>query len=73
MFAVMAIYFHLARVMDDRQISGYALAQRTGLTPSAIYKLRKQAKLKGFKSDTLDALCAALECQPGELLEYRKR
>jgi putative transcriptional regulator len=69
----MAIYLRLAATMKDRGISGYALAKASGLTPSAIYKLRKQKRLVGLKVDTLNRLCGALDCQPGDLLEYRPR
>ncbi len=69
----MPIYLRLAALMKDRGMSGYALAKKAGMTPSAIYKLRKQKRLVGMKADTLDALCRALDCQPGDLLERRPR
>ena len=67
----MAITFRLAQVMKDQGMSGYALAKATKLTPSAIYKLRKQARFVGMKAATLDKLCKALDCQPGDLLTRR--
>lgn len=72
-FHPMPIYFSLHRLMKERGITGYALAQQTGLSPSAIYKLRKQRRWLGVKPKTLNALCVALNVQPGDLLEHRPR
>ena len=66
----MPIRFRLAEVMDAKGITGYALAQRTGMTPSAIYKLARQSHMQRLNGETLARLCDALECTPGELLEY---
>jgi len=66
----MAIRLRLAELMDQRGMSGYALAQKAGLTPSAIYKLLRAGTFDRMRADTLDRICAALECQPGDLLVY---
>ena len=46
------------------------LAARIGIT-AANLPLLKQGRVKGVRLETLAVICAALECQPGELLEYR--
>jgi len=48
------------------------LAARIGITEANL-PLLKQGRVKGVRFETLAAICAALECQPGELLEYRAR
>jgi len=66
----MPIRFRLAELMEDRKISGYALAQQIGMTASAIYKLQRQRHMQRLNGDTLALLCDALECTPGDLLVY---
>ena len=46
------------------------LAARIGITEANL-SLLKQGRVKGVRFETLTAICAALECQPGDLLEYR--
>jgi len=53
--------------MEARKLTGYALAKRMGMTPSAIYKLKTADRIN---LSTLALLCEALECTPGDLLEY---
>ncbi|MBW6400125.1 helix-turn-helix transcriptional regulator [Roseomonas sp. HJA6] len=57
-------------MMARRKIRGRDLAARIGITEQNL-SLLKSGKVKGVRFDTLDRLCAALECQPGDLLEYR--
>jgi putative transcriptional regulator len=47
------------------------LASLLGITEANL-SLLKNGKVKGVKMATLDKLCAALDCQPGDLLEYQK-
>ena len=46
------------------------LAETIGITEANL-SLLKSSKVKGVRFETLDKICAALECQPGDLLEYR--
>jgi putative transcriptional regulator len=45
------------------------LAERIGITEQNV-SLLKSAKVKGVRFDTLERICAALSCQPGDILEY---
>jgi putative transcriptional regulator len=65
------IRFHLAAVLKRKGWTPYRLAQETGLTVPAAYRLADpELRFGRFTADTLDRLCAALEVQPGELLEW---
>lgn len=65
------IRFHLASLLKRRGWTPYRLAQETGLTVPAAYRLADPDLQFGrFTADTLDRLCAALDVQPGELLEW---
>ena len=69
----------MRRLSDDRGQSGRdagaakmrskELAERIGITEPNL-SLLKSSKVKGVRFETLDKICAALECQPGDLLEY---
>lgn len=65
----MAIISRLDRIMADRKISGHKLANKIGLSPVNLSRIRT-GKLKAVRFSTLDALCRELECQPGDLFEY---
>ena len=65
------IRFQLASVLKRRGWTPYRLSQETGLTVPTAYRLADPDMEFGrFTVDTLDRLCAALEVQPGELLEW---
>ncbi|OOG52901.1 hypothetical protein B0E47_14265 [Rhodanobacter sp. B05] len=49
---------------------GVRLAARVGITEANLSQL-KQGCVKGVRFQTLEAICAVLDCQPGDLLEYR--
>ena len=66
----MSIIFRLDRVMADRKISLNELAKRIDLTDSNL-SIFKTGKARAVRILTLDALCRELNCQPGDLLEYR--
>ena len=71
------IRFQLAAVLKRKGWTPYRLSQETGLTVPTTYRLADpEMEFGRFTADTLDRLCAALEVQPGELLEWvpdRKR
>lgn len=65
------IRFRLAKVLKERGWTAYRLAKETRLTAPTVYRLADPAQEFGrFTVDTLDRLCAALQVQPGDLLEW---
>ncbi|MDR0853722.1 MAG: helix-turn-helix transcriptional regulator [Clostridiales Family XIII bacterium] len=58
-------------VMAKRKISAGELADRIGITPANL-SILKNNKAKAIRFSTLEALCEALDCQPGDILEYTK-
>lgn len=67
----MAIIVRLDRVMADRKISLKDLADEVGITNVNLSKL-KNGNVAAIRFQTLDAICKALECQPGDILEYEE-
>lgn len=59
---------HLDRIMEERGITGAALAKEVGITPVNLSVL-KNNRAKSVRFNTLAALCAALDCQPGDIFE----
>ena len=66
----MPILVNLDVMMARRKMRGRDLAARVGITEQNL-SLLKSGKVKGVRFETLERLCAALDCQPGDLLEYR--
>ena len=65
------IIIRLDRVMADRKISLNELAEKVGVTNVNLSNL-KTGKMKGIRFETLEAICKALDCQPGDLMEYKE-
>lgn len=65
----MAIILRLDRVMADRKISLNELSDRVGVSNVNLSKL-KTGKVSAIRFSTLNAICAALHCQPGDILEF---
>ena len=65
----MPIVVNLDVVMAKRKISAGDLAKAIDITPANLSVL-KNGKAKAVRFTTLEALCKALECQPGDILEY---
>ncbi|MFJ7744629.1 helix-turn-helix domain-containing protein [Peribacillus sp. NPDC097295] len=63
------IRIHLDVMMAKRKMSLNELADKVGVTKSNL-SILKTEKAKAIRFSTLDAICAALECQPGDILEY---
>ena len=57
-------------MLARRKMSSGELAERVGIT-AANLSILKTGKAKAIRFSTLDSLCAALDCQPGDLLEFR--
>lgn len=66
----MAIVLRLDRVMADRKITLNELSARVGVTNVNLSKL-KTGKVSAVRFSTLNAICRALDCQPGDILEYQ--
>ena len=67
----MAIIVNLDVMMAKRKISSSELAEKVGIT-NANLSILKTGKGKAIRFSTLDAICKALDCQPGDLLEFRE-
>ena len=65
------IVFNIDVMLAKRKMSVTQLAEKVGIT-LANMSILKTGKAKAVKISTLAALCKALDCQPGDLLEYRK-
>ena len=66
----MAIIVNVDVMMARRMMSSGELAERVGITPANLSVL-KTGKAKAIRFTTLEAICQALDCQPGDILEYR--
>ena len=65
------IIFNIDVMLARRKMSLTELAQRVGITPANMSVL-KTGKARAVRISTLVKLCEVLDCQPGDLLEYRK-
>jgi putative transcriptional regulator len=66
----MPIIVNLDVVMAQRKMSSKELARAINITEANL-SLLKRGKVKGVRFETLAAICDYLDCQPGDLLEYR--
>ena len=66
------IRWKLAVVMADRNISNKELAARVGMHPTSVSKIKTRRRLTRIDETTLEALCKALNCQPGDLMVYEE-
>ena len=66
-----AIVINIDVMLARRKMSVTELSEKVGITMANIYIL-KNGKAKAVKLSTLDGICRALECQPGDILEYVK-
>ncbi|MGO3934403.1 helix-turn-helix transcriptional regulator [Rhodopseudomonas pseudopalustris] len=65
----MAIIVNLDVMLARRKMRSKELAERIGITEQNV-SLLKSGKVKGIRFDTLTRICAVLNCQPGDILEY---
>lgn len=66
----MAIVINIDVMLAKRKMSVTELSERVGITLANISVL-KNGRAKAIKLDTLDKICKALNCQPGDILEWR--
>ena len=65
------IIIRLDRVLADRKMKLNDLAQKVGISNVNLSHL-KTGNIKAIRFSTLDAICRVLECQPGDILEYKE-
>ena len=66
----MAIIINIDVMLAKRKMSVTELADKVGITMANI-SILKNGKAKAIRLSTLEAICKALECQPGDILEYK--
>jgi len=66
----MAIIINLDVMLARRKMSVTELTEKVGITMANL-SILKNGKAKAIRFSTLDAICQALDCQPGDILEYR--
>lgn len=66
----MAIFVTLDEVLHDRRMTLTELSGKVGITLANLSNL-KTGKARGIRFATLEAICEALDCQPGDLLRYK--
>ncbi|WKK59941.1 helix-turn-helix transcriptional regulator [Sphingobacterium sp. BN32] len=67
----MPIMIHLDQMMSKKKMSLNELSDKVGITLSNLSIIKNQ-KAKAIRLSTLDAICRALECQPGDILEFKE-
>ena len=67
----MAIILRLDRMMADRKISLNELAEKVGIANVNLLNI-KTGKVSAIRFSTLDAICDVLDCQPGNILEFKR-
>ncbi|WP_298322758.1 helix-turn-helix transcriptional regulator [uncultured Dokdonia sp.] len=65
----MPITINLDKVLADREMRSKELAEIVGITEANL-SILKSGKAKAVRFSTLEAICEALDCQPGDILEY---
>jgi putative transcriptional regulator len=67
----MAIIINIDVMLAKRRMSVTELTEKVGITMANI-SILKNGKARAIRFSTLEAICAALDCQPGDILEYKK-
>ena len=67
----MAIIINIDVMLAKRKMSVTELAEKVGITMANL-SILKNERAKAIRSSTLDAICRALDCQPGDILEHKK-
>ena len=66
----MAIIINIDVMLAKRKMQSQELAEKIGITQANL-SILKTGKAKALKVSTLEAICKALDCQPGDLIEYK--
>lgn len=64
------IRWKLNEVMARKRVRNKDLAEALGITENSVYRLRKVDEMPRLTPERLNGICRALDCQPGDLLEY---
>ena len=67
----MSIIVNVDVMMAKRKMSSQELAEKIGITQANL-SILKTGKAKAVRFSTLEAICQVLECQPGDILEYKE-
>ncbi len=67
----MALIINIDVMLAKRKMSVTELAEKVGITMANL-SILKNEKAKAIRLSTLDAICRALDCQPGDILEHKK-
>ncbi|MEK5231782.1 helix-turn-helix transcriptional regulator [Lysinibacillus sp. FSL K6-0232] len=67
----MAIIINIDVMLAKRKMSVTELSEKVGITMANL-SILKNGKAKAVRFSTLEAICEALDCQPGDILEYQK-
>lgn len=67
----MSIIVNVDVMMAKRKMSSQELAEKIGITPANL-SILKTGKARAMRFSTLEAICQILDCQPGDILEYRE-
>ncbi len=67
----MAIVINIDVMLAKRKMSVTELAEKVGITMANV-SILKNGKARAIRFSTLEALCKALDCQPGDIIEYKK-
>lgn len=65
----MPIIINLDKILEDRGVKSNELAEKVGITKANL-SILKTGKAKAVRFSTLEAICEALNCQPGDILYY---
>lgn len=65
------ITVNLDVLLAERKMTSKTLAQQIGITPANL-SILKTGKARGIRFETLSKICHELDCQPGDILEYRE-
>ncbi|GAA0558775.1 helix-turn-helix domain-containing protein [Chitinophaga japonensis] len=66
----MPIIVNIDVMLAKRKMQSKELAEKIGITPANL-SILKTGRAKGIRFDTLEAICKVLDCQPGDILEYK--
>ena len=67
----MGVIVNLDGMLAKRKMQSSELAEKIGITPANL-SILKTGKAKAIRFSTLEAICEALDCQPGDILAYNK-